>query len=221
MVDRRQKYQEFQAVFPKEYLAEMTLSQYTNLERKNSFCYWVESKTYSLGSIWGGSSYKFGIYEYKNKPNENDSHITSDDKYAWYRKYGKATAGEVFAIVKNAIIKIAEHASKGELDDIDKIDEFGDVYKWKIAFLYSNEMLIPIYKKKLLVKLADHLGMPDANDANIPDLQKFLMKQKGSKDLFEFYEELLNIIEKLVSKDVQKKLPNMMKYPYHVATLEK
>lgn len=221
MVDRRQKYQEFQAVFPKEHLAEMTLSQYTNLERKNSFCYWVESKTYSLGSIWGGSSYKFGIYEYKNKPNENDSHITSDDKYAWYRKYGKATAGEVFAIVKNAIIKIAEHASKGELDDIDKIDEFGDVYKWKIAFLYSNEMLIPIYKKKLLVKLADHLGMPDANDANIPDLQKFLMKQKGSKDLFEFYEELLNIIEKLVSKDVQKKLPNMMKYPYHVATLEK
>lgn len=207
MVDRRLKYQEFQAVFPKEHLEEMTLSQYTNLERKNSFCYWVESKTYSLGSIWGGSSYKFGIYEYKNKPNENDSHITSDDKYAWYRKYGKATAGEVFAIVKNAIIKIAEHASKGELDDIDKIDEFGDVYKWKIAFLYSNEMLIPIYKKKLLVKLADHLGMPDANYANIPDLQKFLMKQKGSKDLFEFYEELLNIIEKLVSKDVQKNYP--------------
>ena len=67
MIDRRQIYQDFQAAFPKERLVKMTLTQYTNLERQNSFCYWVESKTYDLGSIWGGSSYKFGIYEYRNK----------------------------------------------------------------------------------------------------------------------------------------------------------
>lgn len=54
MVDRGQIYKDFQAAFPKEHLMEMTLKQYTNLERENSFCYWVESKTEALGSIWGG-----------------------------------------------------------------------------------------------------------------------------------------------------------------------
>lgn len=195
MVNRRGIYKEFQAAFPKERLAEMTLSEYTNLERENSFCYWVESKTQDLGSIWGGSSYKFGIYEYKKRPAQNASHVISNNKYAWYRKYNKGTDEEAFEVVKNAIIKIAEHASKGELEAIEKIDELGDVYKWKIAFLYSNETLIPVYKRKILIKLANHLGMPDAKNANIPSLQKFLMKQKGDKDIFEFYVELLKIIK--------------------------
>ena len=97
-------YQDFQAAFPKEHLVEMTLTQYTNLERQNSFCYWVESKTYDLGSIWGGSSYKFGIYEYRNKPNKNDSRIVSNDKYAWYNKYDKQTADEAFAIVRSRCV---------------------------------------------------------------------------------------------------------------------
>ena len=48
MIDRRQIYQDFQAAFPKKHLVKMTLTQYTNLERQNSFCYWVESKTYEM-----------------------------------------------------------------------------------------------------------------------------------------------------------------------------
>ena len=55
-------YKEFQERFPLEKLRELTLEEYTNLDRDNSFCYWLETKTESLGSIWGGSSYKFGIY---------------------------------------------------------------------------------------------------------------------------------------------------------------
>ena len=172
MVDRRQIYKEFQAAFPKEHLMEMTLAEYTNLERENSFCYWVETKTQDLGSIWGGSSYKFGIYEYKKRP--DDTRIVSNNRYAWYSKYNKQTDEEAFRVVKNSIIKIAEHASKGELEAIEKIEELGDVYKWKIAFLYSNETLIPIYKREILIKLANHLGMPNAKKANIPALQKFL-----------------------------------------------
>lgn len=195
MIDRKQIYKNFQAAFPKEKLIEMTLPQYTNLEKQNSFCYWVESKTDDLGSIWGGSSYKFGIYEYKNRPNENDPRITSNDKYAWYSKYEKETAEEAFEVVKNTIVKIAEHASKGELESIEKINELGYAYKWKIAFLYSNETLIPIYEQKMLIALANHFGMPNASKAKTTTLQKFLMKQKGDKDLFAFYKELLNIIK--------------------------
>lgn len=207
MIDRRQMiYQAFRAAFPKERLMEMTLTQYTNLERQNSFCYWVESKTYALGSIWGGSSYKFGIYEYRNKPNEDDSRIVSDDKYAWYNKYDKRTADEAFAIVRSTIFKIAEHAGKKELEAIEKIDELGDAYKWKIAFLYSDKTLIPIYKRDMLVKLASHLGMSVTNKTKISDLQRFLIEQKGEKDLFEFYEELLNIINELDRSNMEHKI---------------
>ena len=80
------------------------------------------------------------------------------------------------------------------MEAIEKIDELGDAYKWKIAFLYSDETLIPVYKRDMLVKLASYFGMSVTNKTKISDLQRFLIEQKGEKDLFEFYEELLNIV---------------------------
>ena len=55
--------------FPLESLHTMPLAVYTNLERSGSFCYWLESITYDLGSIWGGSAYKFYIFEYNQSRN--------------------------------------------------------------------------------------------------------------------------------------------------------
>jgi len=77
---RRELYQAFQQEFPLESLKDMPLEKYTNLNREDSFCYWIESKTQPLGSFWGGSSYKFLIYRYNNKP--TDSRVVSDDQYA-------------------------------------------------------------------------------------------------------------------------------------------
>jgi 5-methylcytosine-specific restriction endonuclease McrBC GTP-binding regulatory subunit McrB len=45
----------------------MQLNEYTNLEKENSFTYWLESKTDKVLGIWGGSSYKFGVF--KRDPN--------------------------------------------------------------------------------------------------------------------------------------------------------
>ena len=53
-MDRRTLYNQFLQQFPIENLEAMTLEEYTNLDKDNSFCYWLESKTYDLGSIWGG-----------------------------------------------------------------------------------------------------------------------------------------------------------------------
>ena len=51
-----------------ERLKDMTLEEYTNIKEENDdyFCYWLESKTDKLGSVWGGSAFKFGIYRRKN-----------------------------------------------------------------------------------------------------------------------------------------------------------
>ena len=123
------------------------LDTYTNLNKDNSFCYWLESRTTGLGSFRGGYSFKFGIYAYRNKP-ASDGSVKSDDKYAWYAKYNQDTAEGAFEIVKNAIVRVANYANEGKFEEIESISELGEGYKWKIAFLYSHERLIPIYSKK-------------------------------------------------------------------------
>ncbi|MGI5074740.1 hypothetical protein E4N71_04630 [Treponema vincentii] len=54
-LDRDKIYEEFNNQFPLEKLRKLTLEEYTNTERNNSFCYWVEKKTEILGSTWGSS----------------------------------------------------------------------------------------------------------------------------------------------------------------------
>lgn len=177
----------------------MTLSEYTNLNRDNSFCYWLESKTYDLGSIWGGSSYKFGIYKYDKRP-DNPTVVVADDEYAWYKKYDASNREEAYNVVLKAIMQIAASAYKNDFRAIEDEKTFGNVIKWKIAFLYSNESLIPIYKRDMLEKVAYKYGYIEPSKAKTYELQEFLMEQKGDKDLFDFYEELLEFLEVEQSK---------------------
>lgn len=190
---RHKLYESFLKEFPLESLKSMPLERYTNLKRDDSFCYWVESRTYELGSIWGGASYKFGIYKYAKRP-DNPGIIVSDEEYAWYKWYDAKDRDEAYKITLNSVVKIAELASNGKFGEIDNDKTLGTVLRWKIAFLYSNKQLIPIYKRKYLEDLATILGMNGASQASIWELQKFLINQKGDKDLFDYYDYLLSIL---------------------------
>ena len=194
-MDRRALHKQFLQQFPIERLETMTLEEYTNLNKEDSFCYWLEVKTQELGSIWGGTSYKFGIYRYEKRP-DNPSIIVSDEEYAWYKKYAALDRSEAFKVVLKAIVDIAESASKGNFEAIEEDDTFGTVVKWKIAFLYANEKLLPFYKRDMLENLASEFGYSNPSKAKIYELQRFLMTQKGNKDLYEFCDELLSIMEK-------------------------
>src|SRR5574343_1453290 len=80
---------EFLARWPLEALSQMTLQQYTQVGDKDSFCNWLETRTEDLGSIWGGSSFKFGVYSRKDqspKPDEEGRQYAG--AYAWLSKYG-------------------------------------------------------------------------------------------------------------------------------------
>ena len=147
------------------------------------------------GSIWGGCSYKFGIYEYQKRPKVDDSRVISDEKYAWYTKYHKATALEAYDVVREAIIKIALYAQQGKWNAIEEISELGHSYKWKIAFMYSCEQLVPIYRKEMLEQLALHFGMDNPAAKTYVELQMFLIEKKENKDLFDYYDELLEILK--------------------------
>ena len=50
-MDRRTLYNQFLEKFPILDLGKLKLEEYTNLKRDNSFCYWLESKTYELSGV--------------------------------------------------------------------------------------------------------------------------------------------------------------------------
>lgn len=169
MQDRRLLYRQFQEIFPIESLKDMTLDKYTNLDKASSFCYWLESKTSVLGSIWGGSAYKFGIFKFNNTPTDNNSMYSHDESYSWYSRLGN-TAEEAFALVKNTIVEIAQSAQRADwtkIEDLEAEKVLWPVAIWKIAFLYSDERLLPIYDKDgWLVPLAEHFGLSAAKKSS-------------------------------------------------------
>ena len=79
-------------------------------------------------------------------------------------------------------------------------DTFGTVVKWKIAFLYANETLLPFYKRDMLETLASKFGHSNPSKAKIYELHRFLMTQKGNKDLYDFCDELVKIEEQSNNK---------------------
>lgn len=191
MKDKNKLYQKFLEHYPKDKLATMTLDEYTNLVPNESFCNWIEAKTEELGSIWGSTSFKFGIYRMKGQPKEN-SKFQHDDKYAWWSRYGAADAQSAFAIVRNSIVEIAKSASEHDLKAIDKIDILTGMFKWKIAYLYSDMWIIPIFNQDWLKTLCEHYGLAKASKASMAELQQYLIDRRGDTDANEYYESLLS-----------------------------
>lgn len=191
--------------FPLASLPTMPLETYTNLERSNSFCYWLESITSELGSIWGGSAYKFYIFEYnqnRNQEKKNGKYLR-DGKYTWLTSIGD-NRDAAYDVVRFRINQIATEANNGNFTAIDDI-MIGDVVKWKIAYLYSNDKLIPIYSREMLVKFATSYGMENAKSKKISELQAFLMEKKGDEDVIVFMDRLCRGDEKPVEENINTK----------------
>lgn len=171
------RWDEFLAKWPLEKLEQMTLEEYTNAGSRESFTYWIEAKLENLGSIWGGSAFKFGVYARKNtEPKENNNRVTYSDTHGWYTMLGNSVE-EAFAKVKSYVIQVATYARTGQLEQIDRIKELGDAYKWKIAFHYQNRQspsIIDVFTEAALRNFA-HI-----TEVNIPlsGLQKAVMLKK-------------------------------------------
>lgn len=178
MIDTKDKtakelYDDFLLAWPIETVKNITIDKYTNLKR-DSFTYDIESQMRELGSIKGGSSFKFGIYERENKTknNNNRGRIYTDD-YAWYAKYGN-TKKEAFEKVKYYINEVIKYAQNSDLQAIDEKIDLGEVYKWKIAFHYQNQeniSIVPVFTYNALKIYLENRGI-DTHNKNMPDLYK-------------------------------------------------
>tara|TARA_R110002050_G_scaffold204522_4_gene340198 strand:+ start:126841 stop:130008 length:3168 start_codon:yes stop_codon:yes gene_type:complete len=182
--------QEFLSKWPIEKLERMTLEEYTNIE-KTSFCYWIEHITRDLGSIVGGSSYKFGIYKRSNLSNvkEEGNRITDGD-YAWYKKYGEDNKEQAFETVRDNIVQIAKSAQSNTLELIDAID-LGNAYRWKIAFLYGDFNVLNAFKLDALCVIASNLDIKYTNKTPISKFHKAILNLKPvDKDYFSWSNKL-------------------------------
>ena len=152
---------EFLARWPLATLRSMTLEEYTQAGSKDCFTYWLETRTEDLGSIWGGSAFKFGVYsrrDLSDKPGSSGSNSGAAQAfsatYGWLSKYG-ATAEQAFERVRGLIADIAQAAREGRLDAIESAD-LGHATKWKIAFLYQDRarpLIAPVFKRAMLEAL--------------------------------------------------------------------
>ncbi|HDZ4972137.1 TPA: McrB family protein [Campylobacter jejuni] len=146
----------FQEVWTLEKVKNMTLEEYTNIKKDNpnrdDFIFWIESKLDNLGSIWGGSAFKFGIYRRNDESQkESSSGRLYSQNYAWIAKYGN-NENEAFNNIKEKIIQIIQASQDNNLKAIEKID-FGNAIKWKIAFHYQdvkNIKIVNIFSKNVL-----------------------------------------------------------------------
>jgi len=171
-----------------ENVQNLTLQEYVGLGNKDTFCQWVETKTRMLGSIKGLTSIKFGIYERKD-PTKKPKNYKNDDKYSWLQGYGDSRK-TAFENTKRDIIKIIELSEVGKFYKIDSI-LLPDLFKWKVAFLYSNERLIPIYKRDVLFKIANHFGLKTDRNTTISEIQNSMMLNKPAYlNVYEFMRQL-------------------------------
>ena len=183
--------------WPLENLNQMTLKEYTQAGNSDCFTFgWLEKATENLGSIWGGSAFKFGVYSRKDQGDkENGSGKSYSTQYGWYSKYG-ATAEDAFERVRAIIVDVVKAAHAGNLEDIEKA-ELGSAIKWKIAFLYQDRAaptILPVYS-------ADHLAayLHKTSKASFSQLQKETMAKRGGDNVLTFGHNVWEAAEESLS----------------------
>ncbi|WP_458449071.1 McrB family protein [Fibrobacter sp.] len=206
-------YEEFNERYPIEKLRSLTIEEYTNLKEisEDYFCTWVERRAQKLGSIQGATSLKFGIYKINELP-KIQCVVDDVNKYAWPKRYGKDNEDHthykaVFEQVKQSLVEVAEAAQKDSIDfaTIDK-SPLAPMFKWKVAFLYSKQRLLPVYSPDALKFLAQEKGFTLNKKAKISEIVLFLLSLKGVTNIWEYSRSLWRLWDAR-SKDAYNDFP--------------
>ncbi len=188
--------------WPLEKLSQITLQEYTKSGGSDCFTFgWLEKSTENLGSIWGGSAFKFGVYSRKNQSDKADGAGKSySTEYGWYSKYGN-TPEQAFEKVRSIIVEIANAARSGNLDAIEEAD-LGTAVKWKIAFLYQDRLaptVLPVYSA---VHLTAYLSR--TSKTRFSQLQQEVMGKRGDVDVLTFGRDVWDQADAFLSAFVLK-----------------
>jgi 5-methylcytosine-specific restriction protein B len=199
-VERNALWDSFLERWPLEKLSQIKINEYTQAGDPDCFTFgWLEKITENLGSIWGGSAFKFGVYSRKDQSaKDNGSGKSYSSEYGWYSKYG-TTAEEAFKQVRTIIVEIAQAARSGNLDAIEQAD-LGTAIKWKLAFLYQNRlapMVLPVYSAEFLKAY-----LQQTSKASLSHMHTAIMAKRGSLDVLAFGQSVWEQAEARLSAEV-------------------
>ena len=176
---------EFLTVWPASRLSTMTLDEYSQAGSKDSFTFWIESRLDELGSIWGGSSFKFGVYSRKDiEDKSSDVKLSYSTTHGWYSSLG-TSAEAAFEKVRSFVAQVSVWAAKGDLDAIEAFEHLGEAFKWKIAFHYQNRqapIIVDIFKRAPLAMFVG--GTASQNMASLQEMT--LAKRPEGIGILEF-----------------------------------
>lgn len=171
-----------------EEVEKMTLEKYVSVGDRDTFCQWIETRTRMLGSIKGLNSAKFGIYRRKNLA-KHPKRLHSDAKYSWRKVYGEVRSN-TFHNIKNEVLEIIKYSTRGEYGKIDEL-HMTNMVKWKIAYLHSNNRIVPIFKQEVLHKIARDLGMKVNRHTAISEIQQSMIANKPARlSVYEYARDL-------------------------------
>lgn len=186
---------DFLARWPIEKLHKMTLRQYNHVGDKDTFCQDLETKTRSLGSNKGGYSTKFGIYRQLNTTSRPRGTV-SNQEYTWERRFNSGNLDEnlAFTRVIAEIQQIANFAMAGDFESIEVLN-INPLFRWKVAFMYSQSRLIPIFATTKLIMIVNQLGMGANKHTPYYEMQKYLIARKPfDMTVVEYMRKLFGLI---------------------------
>ncbi|MBK9240534.1 MAG: AAA family ATPase [Acidobacteria bacterium] len=191
----------FLAEWPIARLRRMTLQEYTAVGEGRTFTAWMERRLDKLGSIWGGSSFKFGIFSRKDKtPKTGGGGDSYTDDYGWYTKYG-ASPETAFKKIRSIVVSVAEASARGDYAAIDAAD-LGESYKWKIAFHYQDRAqpgVVAVFKRAILKAWLK--GRVGTIPAETSALHRAILSFRGDRDLMELSTEVWEQVAGVESDD--------------------
>lgn len=170
-----------------ERIQSMTLEEYADLNNHDSLCYWLEYGTDELGLIGGVSLHKFEIWKPKNPEKElKGKKYSFQEGYFWNAKKG-LTRDEAFDSIRELVVQIVNHAINLDWEALDNIN-YHAIAKWKIAFMFSNKKILPIYSKRALLAISKGLGNKDFPYITpVSVLQKFILQYKIEDEPIEYF----------------------------------
>jgi hypothetical protein len=165
-----------------ERIQSMTIHEYANLSDHDSLCYWLEYGTKSLGAIGRISLNKFELWKPRDGKEKEfkDGRFQMEGAYAWNTQKGN-TLEQAFDTIKQLVVDIVVHALKQDWAAIDGI-RFHAIAKWKIACLFSNKQLLPVYSMRALLAIANGLGYSFTGKEKVSVIQAAIIGHKPEEE---------------------------------------
>ncbi len=145
---------EFVVKFSLEELKKMPLEKYVVGDidkKKDSFCYWLETKLLKLGNFKGATAFKFGIYYGKTKSEPEKKYRFRPGLFGNY-------PGEVYANVKKAILELLDAGRDGDVDAIEQ-SKLSPMFKGKILATYYPDKYLNVFAGEHLDFFIEKLGV--------------------------------------------------------------